>query len=83
MNWLSRLTIVILIGLSAQANSEVVIDSDDNSATLTGTWTQAKTDSGFYGNDYATAQGAGSADTARFFSPRTISSTGNWCIQAR
>ena len=36
MNWLSRLTIVILIGLSAQANSEVVIDSDDNSATLTG-----------------------------------------------
>jgi hypothetical protein len=83
MNWFSRLTIVILIGLSTQANSEVVLDSDDNSATLTGTWTQAKTDSGFYGNDYATAQGAGTADTARFFSPRTITSTGIWCIQAR
>lgn len=83
MNLRKRLTILILIGLCAQAHAEVIIDSDDNSATFNGAWTQATTDPGFYGNDYATAQGAGSADTARFFSQRPITATGTWCIQAR
>jgi hypothetical protein len=83
MNWLKRLAIMILVGLSAQVNSEVVMDSDDNSATLTGTWAQTSTPPSFYGSDFAAAQGKGSADTARFFSPRPITSTGTWCIQAR
>lgn len=83
MNWRNALVIMILTVLSGWAHCEVVMDSDDNAATLTGTWTQAKTVLGFYGDDYATAQGAGSADTARFFSPRAITATGTWCIQAR
>lgn len=83
MKWYMGFVALILTGLSGWANSEVVMDSDDNAAILTGTWTQTKTVLGFYGEDYATAQGAGSADTARFFSPRAITTTGNWCIQAR
>jgi hypothetical protein len=83
MNWRSGLATIVFIGISGLAHSEVVMDSDDNAATLTGTWTQAKTILGFYGDDYASAQGAGSADTARFFSPRPITTTGTWCIQAR
>jgi hypothetical protein len=75
---------LLLFSLSAiQAFSEVVLDSDDNNATFGGTWTQSTTAPGFYGTDYATAQGGGTSDTARFFSPRPITSTGNWCIQVR
>lgn len=83
MNWRKGMAVLIVAGLSNWASGEVVMDSDNNAATLTGTWTKVKTVLGFYGEDYATAQGAGSADTARFFSPRPITTTGNWCVQAR
>lgn len=84
MSWRSRLAIIIiLVGISVQANSEVVMDSDDNAAILAGTWTQTTGGIGFYGTDFATAQGGGSADMARFFTPRPITTTGTWCIQAR
>jgi hypothetical protein len=74
---------LFLIVLSGGVRSEVVMDTDDNAATLTGTWTQAKTVLGFYGEDFATALGGGGVDLARFLSPRVITSTGSWCIQAR
>jgi hypothetical protein len=84
MNWSSRLAvIIILVGLSGQARGEVVLDSDDNAATFVGTWTQTASGIGFYGTDFATAPGGGTADMARFFTPRPITTTGTWCIQAR
>src|SRR5215207_2078925 len=84
MSWRSRFAIMmLLVGLSAPAHSEVVLESDDNTALLSGTWTQTTSGLGFYGTDFATAQGAGSADSARFFTPRPITTTGTWCIQAR
>lgn len=85
MNWRSRLAIIlVLVGMSVHAHGEVVMDSDDDAATLTGTWTQATNGVGFYGTNFATAAGGGTADMARFFTtPRTISTTGTWCIQAR
>lgn len=84
MSWRGRFAIIImLVGLSVQAHSEVVMESDDNAAILSGTWIQTTSGLGFYGTDYATAHGAGRADTARFFTPRPITTTGTWCIQAR
>ncbi|NOT54569.1 MAG: hypothetical protein HOP18_08195 [Deltaproteobacteria bacterium] len=84
MNWRSRLAIIlVLVGISVQAHGEVVLDSDDNAATFVGAWIQATTSVGFYGTDFATATGGGTADSARFFSPRPITTTGSWCIQAR
>jgi hypothetical protein len=63
--------------------SEVVLDADDDTATLTGAWTQSSGSPGYYGLDYATAVGGGAAATARFLSPRPITTSGTWCIQAR
>lgn len=84
MSWRSRLAIIIiLVGVSVPAHSEVVLDSDDNAATFAGTWTQTTSGIGFYGTDFATAPGGGTADMARFFTPRPITTTGTWCIQAR
>jgi hypothetical protein len=84
MNWRSRLAIIlVLVGISVHAHGEVVLDSDDNAATFVGTWTQATNSVGFYGTDFATAPGGGAADSARFFTPRVITTTGTWCIQAR
>lgn len=84
MNWRSRLAIIlVLVGISVHAHGEVVLDSDDNAATFVGTWTQATNSEDFYGTDFATAPGGGTADAARFFTPRAITTTGTWCIQAR
>lgn len=84
MKWRGKLAlIIILVGISAQAHGEVVLESDDNVATFVGTWTQATNGVGFYGTDFATAPGGGTADMARFFTSRPISTTGTWCIQAR
>lgn len=84
MSWRSKLAIIMmLVGISVQAHSEVVLDSDDNAAIFAGTWTQTTSGVGFYGTDFAVAQGGGSAESARFFTPRAISTTGTWCIQAR
>lgn len=74
---------ILLFCVGVGAHAEVVLETDDNTATLAGTWTQSTSGGNYYGTDYATAQGSGSADTASFFSPRTITSTGNWCVQAR
>ncbi|MFO1417301.1 MAG: hypothetical protein U1E83_01390 [Methylotetracoccus sp.] len=82
MKWLHRLFPLICLGFSAAASAQVVLETDDNSATLAGTWSQATTTPGFYGDDYSVAQGGGTPDTARFFSKRPISSSGTWCIQA-
>ncbi len=84
MKWRSRLAILMMVvGLSAQAHGEVVLDKDDNLAVLTGTWTQSTSGVGFYGTGYRFAQGGGSVDTALFKTQVLITSTGNWCIQAR
>jgi hypothetical protein len=84
MSWRSKLVIImIIVGLSARAPSEVVLESDDNAATFAGSWAQTTSALGFYGTDFAVAQGGGSADSARFFTPRPITTTGTWCIQAR
>src|SRR5262245_52242931 len=84
MTWLTKLAVVaFVLGFSTQAYSDVVFDTDDNAATLTGTWTQSTSPAGFYGTDYAAATGTGSADTASFKSPITITTTGSWCIYAR
>ena len=84
MKWGSALAILMMVfGLSAQAHGEVVLDTDNNLAVFTGTWTRSTSGVGFYGTDYAFAQGGGSADTARFTTQIPITSTGNWCIQAR
>lgn len=84
MDWsIRRAIIIILAGISVPAISEVVLDSDDNAAIFAGTWAQSTTGIGFYGTDFATATGGGAADMARFFTPRPISTTGTWCIQAR
>jgi hypothetical protein len=83
MKWLSGFVFASLVGVGSPAFSQVVMDSDDNVATLAGTWTQASAPAGFYGSDYASAQGGGGSDTARFFSPKPIGATGNWCVEAR
>ena len=84
MKWGSRLAILMMVtGLSAQAHGEVVLDTDDNAAVFTGTWTRSTAGVGFYGTDFAFAQGGGSADTARFMTQIPITSTATWCIQAR
>jgi hypothetical protein len=83
MKWLGKFTMILLLGLSAGANGEVVLEKDDNEATLSGTWAQSTGVPGFYGSDFAVASGGGGADIIRFFSPRAITSTGIWCIQAR
>jgi len=83
MKQIHGLMLVLLAAANAPAFSQVIMDSDDNAATLSGTWIQAATTVGFYGTDYASAQGGGSADTARFFSPKPIGTTGSWCVQAR
>jgi hypothetical protein len=83
MKWRSRLAILMMVvGLSTQAHGEVVLETDDNSAVFTGTWTQSTGGVGFYGTDYAFAQGGGSVDTARFMTQILITSTATWCIQA-
>lgn len=69
--------------LAAPAWSEVVLETDDDRATLTGAWTTSTAAPGYYGVDFATAVVGGAADTARFFSPKAITSTGTWCAQAR
>ena len=83
MKTIKLLTVIFLFALGFHVHAEVVFDSDDNTATFSGAWAQANTVPGYYGTDYATAQGAGGADSVRFFSPRPITSTGSWCIQAR
>lgn len=75
--------LMLCAGLCGPAYSEVVLDTDDDVATLSGTWTQSKAVPGFYGSDFATAVVGGGADTARFFSQRTITTSGPWCVQAR
>lgn len=82
MNRFKTVLLLLALGLSAPAYSEVVLETDDNVATFTGTWAQSTTVPGFYGQDYATATGGGTADTARFFSQRAITTSGTWCIQA-
>ena len=84
MKWGSILAILmIVVGLSTKAHGEVVLETDDNLAVFTGTWTQSTAGVGFYGTDFAFAQGGGSADTARFMTQVPITSTATWCIQAR
>jgi hypothetical protein len=48
MKWHTGFAVLILTGLSSWARGEVVMDSDNNAATLTGTWTKAKTVLGFF-----------------------------------
>ena len=43
MNWRKGMAVLIVAGLSNWASGEVVMDSDNNAATLTGTWTKVKT----------------------------------------
>jgi hypothetical protein len=83
MKWGSILAILMMVvGLSAQAHGAVILETDDNLAVFTGTWTQSTAVVGFYGTDFAFAQG-GSAATARFMTQIAITSTATWCIQAR
>lgn len=84
MNWRNFAIMIMLAALSGPGYSEVVLESDDNAATLTGTWSQSQAVAGYYGSDFATAGvGGGTVDTARFFSQRAITTSGTWCIQAR
>jgi hypothetical protein len=83
MKWLNRLILAVLIGSNAPAFSQVVLESDDNNATLTGTWATQTTAAGFYGTGYRVAAGGGGSDLAQFLSPKPISSTGSWCLEAR
>lgn len=83
MKLFSYLATMIFFGFSVPSVAQVVMETDDNAATLAGTWTQSNTIPGFYGNDFAIAQGGGTADMARFFSKKPISSTGSWCVEAR
>jgi hypothetical protein len=83
MKYVQKFAVILFSLFALSANGEVVLDSDDNVATFGGTWTQSTALPGYYGTDFASAQGGGTSDTARFFSPRPITSTGNWCIQAR
>jgi hypothetical protein len=73
----------MVLGLSAQARAVVILETDDNLATFTGTWAQSTAVPSFYGTDFAQAVGGGSADTARFTTQIAITSTATWCIQAR
>jgi hypothetical protein len=72
-----------VVGLSSQAHAVVTLETDDNLATFTGTWTQSTAGVGFYGTDFAIVQGGGTAHTARFTTQIAITSTATWCIQAR
>jgi hypothetical protein len=83
MKWFGKPVLAALLGFSIPSFAQVVMDTDDNAAVLTGTWTQETSTLGFYGDGYAVAQGGGSSDTVRFFSKKPISTTGTWCVQAR
>lgn len=82
MNRASLAALAALCVLSTPVLAEVVLEADDNAATLSGTWTQSTAVAGFYGSDFATAPVGGTAETARFFSPRNITTSGTWCVQA-
>jgi hypothetical protein len=73
----------LLIGSNAPAFSQVVLESDDNDATLTGTWTLMTAAPGYYGTGYRVAVGGGTSDIAKFKSANPISSSGSWCVEAR
>jgi hypothetical protein len=50
MKWRSILAILMMVGgLSTQAYAVVVLETDDNLAVLTGTWTQSTAGVGFLG----------------------------------
>lgn len=83
MKWRSGLAVTMLIGISASAFGQVVVDTDDNAASFLGSWNTSNAILLYYGNDYQVAQGGGSIDSARFFSPTPIGTTGTWCIEAR
>jgi hypothetical protein len=83
MRWLSGFVLMLIIGVNAPAFSQVVMELDDNKATLVGTWVRANATAGFYGSGYRSAQGGGSSNTAQFLSPKPIGATGSWCIEAR
>lgn len=74
--------ILALCSLSLPSFGEVVLEADDNTATLSGSWSQSTGTPGFYGSDFATSVVGGAAASARFFSPRPISTSGSYCIQA-
>ena len=50
--------LMMVVGLSAQAHGEVVLDKDDNLAVFTGTWNQSTNGVGFYGTDSRLPKGA-------------------------
>jgi hypothetical protein len=83
MNCPKTLIVIMLTALSAPASSETVLETDDNVATLTGSWAPATAPAGYYGSDYAIATAGGATDTARFASLRPITTSGTWCVQAR
>ena len=82
MKWINGIVTALLVAVSGHALSEVVLETDDSVATKTGTWTASTSIAGYYGTGFATAAAAGGADVMRFLSPRTITTTGSWCIQA-
>ncbi len=77
------LAAAVLCSLAMQSFAEVVIEADDNTAVFSGSWSQSTAVPGYYGSDFATATAGGSADAARFLSPRAISTSGTYCVQAR
>lgn len=72
----------LLLGARA-AHADAVMDTDDNAAAFTGTWTTSTATILFYGDNYQVAQGGGMSDTATFRAPTMIDVTGQWCIYAR
>ena len=83
MNIRRSIALVTLFAASCSSFAEVVIETDDNLATFTGTWTKSAAIQGYYGSGFATAPVGAAAQSARFVSPKAITSTGTWCVQAR
>lgn len=73
----------VFLGLGAASHAEVVMETDDALATLSGTWTKSSSVAGYYGVGVAYTTVSTTAQTARFFSPKPITTTGTWCAQAR
>jgi len=81
----SRLLSVVagVLLIATASGAETIMETDDNAAQLAGTWTNSKATLLWYGDDYAVAQGGGTADVAIFTAPRPSDETGTWCVDAR
>jgi hypothetical protein len=84
MKWWNGLAIMmVMIGLSARAHSEVVLETDNSAGTFSGNWTVTTNSQDFLGKDFRFATGGGSSDIFHFKTQIAITSTATWCIQAR